>query len=359
MPSLFEPIQIGSIEAKNRIFMSSLTRTRATLGGVPTELMREYYSRRGDFGITFAEATGINKEGHGWPYTPGIWSQEQVEHWKPITQAVHEKGGKIVCELWHMGHAVHSTVTGLQPVSASATFHPSQVHLIDGKGDPEEARALTLDDIKRVVREYAQAAKNAIDAGFDGVEVHAANRNLTHQFMSETTNHRTDEYGGSLQNRLRFFKEVLTAVVKEIGADRTGVRLSPVIDMQGVKTPEAVQLYVSVVEIMNTLDVAFLEVRELSSVALSDDPEAPKYCEILRSVFKGKLILNQDYTRETAETVLERGLADAVSFGKYTLTNPDLVQKFKDGTPLNEFMSTRPYWYSRGPEGYTMFSDSN
>ncbi len=236
MTTLFDPIQLGAIDAKNRILMSPLTRGRGTREHVPTPIMAEYYAQRASAGLIISEATGISREGLGWPYAPGIWSAEQVEAWKPITKAVHDKGGKIVVQLWHMGRMVHPSVTGQQPVSSSPTSAPGQIHTYDGKQDPEQARALTKDDITRILGEYEVAARNAIEAGFDGVQIHAANGYLIDEFLRDGTNHREDEYGGSPENRIRLLREVTERVIATIGAERVSVRLSPNGDTQAAST---------------------------------------------------------------------------------------------------------------------------
>ena len=218
MPGLFDPIQIGSIKCDNRVVMAPLTRARATREGVPTDIMVTYYKQRATAGLIISEATGISKVGLGWAYAPGIWNDEQVSKWKEIVKAVHDEGGKIICQLWHMGRATHSNVIGSTPVSASATKYPTQVHTYDGKKDPETAHALTVDEIKATVEDYRKAARNAIEAGFDGVQVHSANGYLIDQFLRAGSNRRTDAYGGSIENRARFLGEVMRAVVDEINA---------------------------------------------------------------------------------------------------------------------------------------------
>lgn len=220
MPDLFDPIELGDFSAKNRIFMSPLTRARAGRDAVPTPIMAKYYEQRAGAGLIISEATGISREGLGWPYAPGIWSDEQVEAWKPITKAVHDKGGRIACQLWHMGRMVHSSVTGLQPVAPSATTAPRYAHTYDGKVPYETARALQLEDISRIVSDYETAARNAIRAGFDGIQLHAANGYLIDEFLRDGTNHRTDEYGGSPENRIRFLSQVVSRIVATIGAEK-------------------------------------------------------------------------------------------------------------------------------------------
>ena len=240
--SLFDPIRLGAIEAKNRILMAPLTRGRATREHVPVEMMATYYAQRAGAGLIISEATGMSAEGLGWPYAPGLWNAQQTEAWKPVTDAVHEKGGKIIAQLWHMGRIHHSSLNeGKQPVSASATTAPGQAHTYDGKQDFEEARPLELSEIPRLLDDYANAAENAKKAGFDGVQLHAANGYLIDQFLRDNSNLREDEYGGSIENRTRLLREVTDRLIDIWGADRTAVRLSPNGATQGVddSNPEA------------------------------------------------------------------------------------------------------------------------
>lgn len=212
MPSLFDPIQLGTIHAPNRILMAPLTRGRATRDAVPTEIMAEYYTQRASAGLIITEATGISREGLGWPFAPGIWTDEQVEHWKPVVDSVHAAGGHIVVQLWHMGRQVHSSVTGVQPVSSSATRTDGQAHTFEGKKDFEIARPLELSEIPRLLADYEHAARNAIRAGFDGVQIHGANGYLIDQFLRDNANFRDDIYGGSIENRIRLMREVTERV---------------------------------------------------------------------------------------------------------------------------------------------------
>ena len=228
--SLFDPIKLGAIEAPNRIIMAPLTRGRAGPGFVPNELAVEYYRQRASAGLIISEATGISQEGLGWPSAPGLWTDAQVEGWKPVTDAVHAAGGRIIAQLWHMGRLVHSVFNdGKQPVSASATQGEGRAHTPVGRRDLEVARPLELNEIPRLIADYAKAAENAKRAGFDGVQLHGANGYLIDQFLRSTSNQRTDAYGGSRERRLRFLQEVVNAVAEEIGAERVGVRLAPFI----------------------------------------------------------------------------------------------------------------------------------
>lgn len=351
MTTLFDPIQLGAIHAKNRILMSPLTRGRGTREHVPTPIMAEYYAQRASAGLIISEATGISREGLGWPYAPGIWSQEQVEAWKPITKAVHDKGGKIVVQLWHMGRMVHSSVTGQQPVSSSATTAPGQIHTYEGKQDPEQARALTKADITRILGEYEVAARNAIAAGFDGVQIHAANGYLIDEFLRDGTNHRMDEYGGSPENRIRFLREVTERVIATIGADRTSVRLSPNGDTQGCIDSAPETVFVPAAKILNDLGIGFLELREPGQDGTFGKTDQPKLHGPIRKVFSHPLVLNQDYTREEAIETVANGIADAIAFGRKFIANPDLPRRLEENLPLQQ--DDMKTWYSRGAEGYT------
>jgi 2,4-dienoyl-CoA reductase-like NADH-dependent reductase (Old Yellow Enzyme family) len=243
MPSLFDPVRFGAIALPNRILMAPLTRGRATREAGPTPLMAEYYAQRASAGLIITEATGISREGLGWPSAPGLWTDAQVEGWKPVTEAVHEAGGRIVAQLWHMGRVVHPDLGGGQPVSSSATTAPDFAHTYEGKKPYVEARAATLDDIRRIVADYSSAAGNAIRAGFDGVQVHGANGYLIDQFLRDRANHRIDQYGRPIENRLRFVTEVLTAVGDTIGMERVGIRFSPNILSQGIEDSDPPALF--------------------------------------------------------------------------------------------------------------------
>jgi N-ethylmaleimide reductase len=351
--TLFDPIQLGAIHAPNRVIMSPLTRGRSSAGHVPvSELKAEYYSQRAGAGLIIAEATGISQEGLGWPSAPGIWSDEQVEAWKPVTQAVHDAGGRIILQLWHMGRLVHSDfLGGAQPVSASATTAPGYAHTAEGKKDYVEARALETSEIPRVVADYVHAAKNAMAAGFDGVQIHAANGYLIDQFLRDNSNFRTDEYGGPIPNRIRLLREVTQAVADAVGADRTSVRLSPNGETQGADDSNPVALFTAAAAALQEIGIAFLELREVKPYGKFGTTDVPRVSPEIRKVFKGPLVLNQEYTRDLADADLASGLADAISFGRPYISNPDLVEKLRIGAELTP--DNYRTWYSPGPEGYT------
>ena len=351
MPSLFDPIQLGAISALNRILMAPLTRARNTREFVPTPMMAEYYAQRAGAGLLISEATGISRQGLGWPYGPGIWTAEQVAGWRVVTDAVHAAGGRIVCQLWHMGRVVHpSFLGGEQPVSASATTAPGQAHTYDGKQRYAEARALRSDEIPGLLDDYRTASRNARDAGFDGVEVHAANGYLIDQFLRDNSNFRDDGYGGSVDNRVRLLREVTRAVADTVGADRTSVRLSPNGDTQGVNDSNPVALFTAAAAALSAIGVAFLELREPGPEGTFGKAAVPAVAPAIKAAFKGPLVLNSDYDGARGQAALDAGEADAIAFGRTFLANPDLPRRIREGLPLNK--DNAATWYSQGPEGY-------
>ncbi len=351
MPELFSPIDLGAIHAPNRVLMAPLTRGRADRDAVPTPIMAKYYRQRASAGLIISEATGISREGLGWPYAPGLWSDEQVEAWRPVTQAVHEAGGRIVAQLWHMGRQVPASVSGMQPVSSSATRTPGQAHTYEGKRDFDTARALTLDEMPRLLDDYAHATRNALAAGFDGVQIHAANGFLIDLVLRDGANHRDDRYGGSPENRIRLLREVTERVASVAGADRTGVRLSPNGDSQGVDDSDPHAVFVPAARALSEIGIAFLELREPGPDGTFGRTDVPRLSPAIREAFAGPLVLNSDYdSAEAAQRVLDAGTADAISFGRTFLANPDLPERLREGAPLNA--GNPRTWYSQGPEGY-------
>ncbi|MDH7640163.1 alkene reductase [Sphingomonas oryzagri] len=352
MPTLFDPLQLGAITAPNRIFMAPLTRARATRDHVPTALQADYYAQRAGAGLIISEATGISREGLGWPFAPGLWTPEQTEAWKPVTEAVHKAGGRIVAQLWHMGRIVHSSfLGGAQPVSASATTAPGQAHTYDGKQPYDEARPLALAEIPRLLDDYRTAAANAIEAAFDGVQLHAANGYLIDQFLRDNSNFRSDAYGGSIENRIRLLDEVTRAIVDVVGADRTGVRLSPNGDVQGANDSNPQALFTAAAAALSEIGIAFLEMREPQGDSSFRPNEVPPIAPAIREVFDGVLVLNSDFTPESAAQTVESGLADAIAFGRPFIANPDLPARIAHDLPLAK--PEVATFYSQGPEGYT------
>ena len=351
MPSLFDAINLGAIRAPNRVLMAPLTRGRATREHVPTPLMADYYEQRASAGLIITEATGISRQGLGWPYAPGIWTDEQVAGWRPIVDRVHAAGGRIVCQLWHMGRLVHpSFLGGEAPVSASATTAPAHAHTYEGNQPYAEARPLRVDEISGLLEDYRKAARNAIDAGFDGVEIHAANGYLIDEFLRDNSNLRTDEYGGAIENRIRLLLEVTEAVVGVVGAHRTGVRLSPNEPVQGVDDSDPRALFTAAAAGLERFGLAFLELREPPEDGTRGKPKVASVAPDIRKVFSGPLVLNSDYDRDRAQAAIDAGVADAVAFGRVFLANPDLPRRLEERIALNE--PHEATFYTQGAEGY-------
>ena len=350
MPSLFDPVRFGAVALPNRFLMAPLTRGRASRDAVPTPIMAEYYAQRASAGLIITEATGISREGLGWPSAPGLWNDDQVEGWKPVTEAVHAARGRIVAQLWHMGRVVHPDLGGGQPVSSSATTAPDFAHTYEGKKPHVEARAATVDDIARIIGDYANAARNAILAGFDGVQVHGANGYLIDQFLRDSANHRTDEYGGSIENRLRLVTEVLRAVGDAIGMERVGIRFSPNILSQGIEDTDPPALFTALARRIEELMVPWIELREpRPGTSFGSAPSKP-VSPLMRPLYSGKIALNSDYDGDSAQERLDEGVADAIAFGRTFLANPDLIQRIRQGADLNAPDSKT--FYSGGPRGY-------
>ncbi|UZK68584.1 alkene reductase [Sphingomonas sp. S1-29] len=355
MAGLFDPITLGAVNAPNRILMAPLTRGRATQESVPTPMMGEYYAQRASAGLIISEATGISREGLGWAYAPGLWTDAQVEGWKPVLEKVHKAGGRIVAQLWHMGRLVHPDFLGGEaPLSSSATQAPGSVRTYLSSGEKRNygmARAATLDDIKRVLDDYARATQNALDAGFDGVQLHAANGYLIDQFLRDNSNLREDEYGGSPENRARLLREAIDRIVDVAGGDRTSVRFSPNGDTQGVVDSNPEALFLPIAQYLSGKKLAFVELREPGPDGTFGSTEQPPISPAFRKAYNGVLVLNQDFDGARAREVVESGAADAVAFGRPFLANPDLPARLEKDAPLNK--DDMPTWYSRGPEGYT------
>jgi N-ethylmaleimide reductase len=346
MPSLFDPISLGDIRAANRIIMAPLTRSRATAEHVPTDIMAEHYRQRASAGLIIGEGVGVSRSGLGWPCAPGLWTRDQIEAWKPITAAVRGAGGAIVAQIWHMGRMARPTVTGSQPVSASATRAPYATE----PNPYVEARAASHDDIAQMVDEFGHAARAAMEAGFDGVQVQAGNGYVIDQFLRNGTNFREDEYGGAPANRLRFLQEVMERCCGEIGAGRVGVRLSPNGDSQGCDDSDPEALFGAVATMLDNLGIGFIELRELLPNGTFGASDVPKLSPLIREKFAGALILNQDYSFAAGQADLDKGVADAISWGRLFIGNPDLVERFRHGEALNQDDPTT--WYTPGVEGY-------
>lgn len=356
MSNLFEPTRVGAIALSNRIVMAPLTRNRAAAGRVPSELAVTYYAQRASAGLVVTEASQISPQGQGYLDTPGIYSTEQVAAWKKVTDAVHAQGGKIVIQLWHVGRISHVSLLpeGSAPVSSTARAATSKTFIQGGFAQVSEPRALRTDELPGIIDDYRRAARNAISAGFDGVEVHGANGYLIDQFLRDSINDRNDAYGGSIENRARLLVEVMEAVAGEIGADRTGVRLSPVTpsnDAGQDSNPKA--LFDHVVDRLAALKIAFIHVVEGQTGGPRDF--APFDFEAMRLRFKaahpaGAWMVNNGYNREMALEVVASGHADLVAFGRPFISNPDLVRRLRENAPLNALQSAT--LYGGGAEGY-------
>jgi len=348
---LFSPLKIGNITLKNRIVMAPLTRCRSVNEHIPNELMSQYYAQRASAGLIITEATQITPQGLGYPCTPGIHNQAQIDGWKKTTQAVHDKGGKIFLQLWHVGRISHSSFLGGElPVSASAITPAGQVYTFEGMQEYETPRALTLSEIQDLVTTYANAAENAMQAGFDGVEVHGANGYLLDQFLRDGTNKREDEYGGNIENRSRFLFEVIKAVTQKIGADKVGLRLSPSGTFNDITDSNQQEHFSYVCEKLNAFNLAYLHIVDALEGDIKHGANVVEL-PILRDAYKGVLIVCGGYDKAKGNSVIENHLADAVAFGQLLLANPDLVERFKIDANLNE--PDPDTFYTQDEKGYT------
>ncbi|MBL1256858.1 alkene reductase [Methylocystis sp. Sn-Cys] len=343
MSNLFDPLHIGDLRLPNRIVMAPLTRCRASEGRTPNALMRDYYVQRASAGMILSEATSVTPMGVGYPDTPGIWSDAQVDGWREITRAVQEAGGRILLQLWHVGRLSHSVyLDGAPPVAPSAIAAEGHVSLLRPKQPYPVPRALDIDEIPGVVAAYRQGAENARRAGFDGVEIHGANGYLLDQFLQDSANKRTDRYGGSIENRARLMLEVTEAAIDVWGAGRVGVHLAPRGDAQSMGDSDPKATFGYVARELGRRNIAFICARE------HQGPDA--LGPYLKQEFGGAYIANEAYTRETAGAAIAAGDADAVAFGKLYIANPDLVERLRLGAALNE--PKVETFYSKGPEGY-------
>jgi N-ethylmaleimide reductase len=351
MPTLFDPITLGAIDAPNRILMAPMTRARGTRDHVPTPMMADYYAQRASAGLIISEAIGITQQGLGWPYATGLWSAEQIAGWRRVTDAVHDAGGRIIAQLWHMGRVVHpSFLDGAQPVSSSATTAPGDAHSYAGKQPYTAARALRRDEIPGILKDFQTAARNAMEAGFDGVQLHASNGYLIDQFLRDSANFRDDEYGGSIVNRVRFLREVAQAVSDAVGADRVGVRLSPNGETQGVRDSDPLPLFIAAAEALSSIGIAHLELREPPLDGTFGVGYLPPLAPLIRAAFRGPVLLNSDFGAARAKADLDAGIGDAVTFGRPFISNPDFPCRLAGGLPL--VPDDRETWFTQGAEGY-------
>jgi 2,4-dienoyl-CoA reductase-like NADH-dependent reductase (Old Yellow Enzyme family) len=344
MTTLFDPIKVGDLQLPNRIIMAPLTRCRASEGRVPNELMAEYYVQRASAGLILTEATSVTPMGVGYPDTPGIWSDEQVAGWRKITAAVHNAGGRIILQLWHVGRISDPHyLDGQLPVAPSAIAAEGHVSLMRPKKAYVTPRALETNEIAGIVEAYRLGAENAKKAGFDGVEIHGANGYLLDQFLQDSTNKRTDNYGGSIENRARLMLEVTDAVISVWGAGRVGMHLAPRADAHTMGDSHRADTFGYVAQQLGKRGIAFICARE----AQGDDSLGPQ----LKQQFGGVYIANEKFDKASANAALAAGTADAVAFGVPYIANPDLVQRFAKDAPLN---TPKPeLFYASGAEGYT------
>jgi N-ethylmaleimide reductase len=360
-PNLFSPIQLGSLRLKHRVIMAPLTRSRSVQpDSVPGELMRTYYEQRAsEGGLIIAEATNISLTSRGWLGAPGLYSDEQVKGWKAVTEAVKAKGGHMFAQLWHTGRSSHVAMTGgAQPVTASVheSYWKDPSHLVSipgGWAQSSPHRALKVLEIAEIVQDYRKAAERAMGAGFEGVELHAANGYLMDQFLQDGSNQRTDEYGGSFENRFRFLSEVLSVLISVCGSDRVAVRLGPGGTWNGISDSDPVALFSYVAEHLNQFDLAYLHLIEPRvGGSITTHPEkGTAAAHQLRPIYKGKLIAAGGFEPDTAETAIADGLLDAVAFGRYFVSNPDLVRRIREHLPLGEY--DRDTFYTFDARGYS------
>lgn len=350
---ILQPVAIGDLQLANRIVMAPLTRSRSNDAGVPPEFAADYYAQRADAGLIISEATNISAQARGYALTPGIWTDAQVEAWRHVTSAVHKRGGIMFLQLWHTGRISHPDLHGgALPVAPSAIKPEGQAFTNDGLKDHVTPRALETSEIPPIVEDYRHAAHCAQDAGFDGVEIHSANNYFLEQFIRDSTNHRTDEYGGSLENRLRFPLAVVKAVTEVWGAKRVGIRISPATTMPGHAPldSDVMTTYGTYVDALSALGLLYIHDIEGVTQMTRDTPKDVDF-PALRKRFSGAYIANNRYDLKLAESTLANGDADLFSFGRPFLANPDLVSRLRSGAPLAD--APQQYWYGGGSVGYS------
>jgi 2,4-dienoyl-CoA reductase-like NADH-dependent reductase (Old Yellow Enzyme family) len=346
MPTLQDPIRIGDWELPNRVIMAPLTRTRSSAGRVPNDLMRQYYEQRAGAGLIISEATSVSPMGVGYPDTPGIWSEEQVTGWKAVTKGVHSAGGQILLQLWHVGRVSDPIyLNGALPVAPSPIAPGGHVRLIRPERPFVTPRALEVDEIPGIIAEHKRAAENAMTAGFDGVEIAGTNGYLLDQFLQDLSNHRTDEYGGSIENRARLMLAVVDAVVSVWGPKRVGLHLNPRGDLNSMGDSNKVETFGYVAREVSKRAIAFILAKE--------SLEEPRVGPLIRKAFGGVYVANDSFSREAGDTMLANGEADAVAYGRLFIANPDLPRRFALNAPLNEPDPQTFYGRQFGPKGYT------
>ena len=349
----FSPVTVGELELPNRIVLAPMTRSRSDDAGRVPEFAADYYAQRADAGLVISEATNISPQAVGYALTPGIWSDEQIQAWRPVVDAVHARGGRFILQLWHTGRISHPDLHGGdRPVAPSAIRPQGQAFTKDGMKDHVEPRALETDEIPEIVQDYRRAAENARAAGFDGVEIHSANNYLLEQFLRDTTNHRDDQYGGSVENRLRFPLAVAEAVVGVWGESRVGIRLSPATTQPGKAELDstAMETYGTYLDRLSELGLAYTHFIEGVTYTTRESPDSVDFSE-LRRRSPGAYIGNNELSVDDAADVLERGEADLISFARAYIANPDLVERIRTGAPLAE--APKEYWYGGDERGYS------
>jgi len=355
-PQLLNPFTLGELTLKNRIVLAPLTRSRAGEERMPNALIAEYYSQRASAGLITTVATVVSKQGIGWLNTPGIYSDEQATAWKQVVDAVHAQGGRIVLQLWHTGRASHSSFHQGQPAVAPSAIklNGDGIYTPIGKQPYETPRALETEEISGIVEDFRQAAERASSAGFDGIELHGANGYLIDQFLQSKTNHRSDRYGGSIENRFRFLREIVEAVLTVWPANQIGVHLSPNGGYNDMGSPDFRETFLYAAQQLNTYKLGYLHIVDGLAFGFHE-LGYPMTLSEFRAVFSGALIGNSDYTQESAEAAIQSGVADLISFGRLYISNPDLVERFTHNLELAP-MADISVWYSFGAEGYTDFT---
>lgn len=350
---LLEPIQLSNLALKNKMVMSSMTRSRADIKGVVGDMTVQYYTQRVSAGLIFTEAIRISEEATGSPLTPGIYTKEQIEAWRKVTKAVHDNGGFIIAQLWHTGRAGHSIDrNGKLPLAPSALPIQGMQHFTSqGVKDYETPQEITIAEIQQTIKDYGQAAKNAIEAGFDGVELHAANGYLPNQFLAESANQRTDEYGGSVVNKSRFILEVMQELIDAVGGQKVGIKLSPFHPYGNMILDNPVETYNYLISKLNELDFSFVELMKRNPFFPSPAHyPSDNEIELFGSKIKQAVIANTNYEKATAEAELEKGIAKLISFGTLFLANPDLPKRFEVDAALNQ--PDRATMFGGGAHGY-------
>ncbi len=351
---LLEPTTIAGMQLKNKMVMSAMTRSRANTEGIIGDMTVEYYKQRAEAGLIISEAISISEASVGYPFVPGIYNDEQINAWRKVTDVVHEKGGRIFAQLWHLGRMSHTlNRNGKLPLAPSAVAVKNmQIFTLEGLKDYETPIALTVAEIKQTIKDYVQAARNAMEAGFDGVELHAANGYLPNQFLADSSNKRTDEYGGTIENKSRFVLEIMQELINELGGDKVGLKISPLHPYGETIFDDPISSFTYLIEELNKMDFAFIELMKRNAMAKQPSHyPADDEIDLFGKMSKNTIIANTGYTKETAEKEIEKGIAKLVSFGQLFLANPDLPKRFASDAALNQ--PERETFFGGGEKGYT------